>query len=144
MDTPQPLRVHIGKDKPPLILLNNQLLGRLSRFQLYAEVEKALITTHYEVQGCFPNWDPPPDDGMSNASYPLRMSFSHECAQALVTFQGRPIGHLQGVTLDLTPDVKPVIRLFCIKNKLPEEVAKALVDLGVELVIDAIFEDESC
>jgi hypothetical protein len=138
MDTPLPLRIHIGKDKPPLILFNNQLLGRLSQFQLHAVAGDNVINTMYLVTGCYPDWETPPDNAMSNQAYPLRMAFGHTSAEAHITYAGRPIGRINQILLQFTanPDMKPVIRMTIFDHPEYKELLQELLDLNVEVIVE--------
>lgn len=133
MDSLNPLRVHFGKERPPLIIYNNRQLGRLTQFRLHASTELSLIETQYTVGGCYPSWEPPPEDGLSNEAYPLRMSFDHTADKAILTYLGRPIGRILDLLIELTATEKPIIRLST--YSMQSELLEALLDLGVEVII---------
>lgn len=143
MDTPRPLRIHFGLNRPVLILFNNKHLGRLCRFQLHASCEEPLVKTTYEVGGCYPDWENPPDDGMSNKAYPLRMAFSHNINDSVITYKGRPIDFVKDILLVFEADAeppryckKPTIRMTIYEHKNFDELIEELLDLGVEVITE--------
>jgi hypothetical protein len=143
MDTPSPLRIHFGKEKPVLILFNNRQLGRLTEFKLHADANTNIVQTTFDVFGCYPDWEDPPEDGMSNQSYPLRMAFGHTTDKGCITYLGRPIGCVKEVLLHFEASgdrpqfcKKPTIRLTIYDREGHKELIDALVDLGLEIVVE--------
>ena len=136
MDTPQPIRVHISHNiERDLILLNGLPLERLTDFTAHCSTVTSLLTT-FTVVGCFPVQGIAPDDALSNKVFPLRISFGQTADEVSVVFQGRPLGFLSAVYVNLQADPRRrIIRLTT--HKMYKELIEALVDIkGVEVVID--------
>ncbi len=138
---PQPLRIHVGPDVE-LLLFNNQPIGALQCFELDFKPGNAVRST-YECVGCFPYLlTEAPERSLSNKEFPLRIyvgprSDENFLQQELsVWFHSRPLP-VQQAFLRLHGQEKRIIRLT-LTSELPQEVLNALLDLGVEVIVDHV------
>jgi len=138
---PQPLRIHVGPENE-LILFNNQPIGALTCFELDYNPDEIVRST-YECVGCFPYLlAEAPERSLSNKDFPLRIyvgphSDAKFTEQVLnVWFYGRPLA-VQRAFLRLHCDEKRIIRLT-LTTELPQEVLDALLDLGVEVIVNHV------
>lgn len=135
----QPLRIHVGPELE-LILFNNKLIGGLIAFELACAPEN-VVHTKYDCAGCFPFLLPEaPERSLSNQDFPLRIYVGphsdEDFTQQLlnVWFYGRPLP-VQSLYLRLHGQEKRIIRLT-LTTELPQDVFNALLDLGVEVIVE--------
>jgi hypothetical protein len=132
MDTALPLGISVGKTNI-LVLWNGAEVNNLQMFDLCINNNKGPITPTYKTLGPLPTTGAAPSDALSNSVYPLRMHLGS--FDAMLTFQSRPFGGIKLIQLHLETEKKPIIR-FEFATAPPEELVIALVDLGVEVVIE--------
>lgn len=140
----QPLRIHVGTEQE-LLLFNNQPLGGLIAFELDFKPGN-VVYSKYECAGCFPYLlTEAPERSLSNKDFPLRIyvgphSDEKFTEQTLnVWFYGRPLP-VHAARLRLHAQEKRIIRLT-LTTELPQEVLNALLDLGVEVIVDHVTYD---
>lgn len=140
----QPLRIHVGPEEE-LLLFNNQPLGGLISFELDFKQE-SVVHSKYECAGCFPYLlTAAPERSLSNTAFPLRIyvgprsdeSFTQQ--ELNVWFLGRPLPVYQ-LFVQLHAEQKRIIRMY-LTQQLPQEVLDALLNLGVEVVINNASHD---
>jgi hypothetical protein len=124
-------------DNLDLILLNGLRLEQLTEFELHAGVDQPLVT-YYGVIGAFPNkQSDAPENTMSNKAYPLRISVGANADDVLVIYMSRPIGLLKEIYVRLfMHEGKPKRILRLTTYKMPDELRDALLNLGVEVIIE--------
>lgn len=137
----QPLRIHVGPELE-LLLFNNQPIGGLTHFELDFQSAQA-IHTQYACAGCFPFLlAEAPERSLSNAEFPLRIYVGPPSDETFtdqhlnVWFYGRPLPVRQ-ILVQLHADAKRIIRMY-LDTALPSEVLSALLDLGVEVIVDHV------
>lgn len=137
----QPLRIHVGP-KQELLLFNNQPLGGLTSFELDFKPGN-VVYSKYECAGCFPFLlTEAPERSLSNKDFPLRIYVGPHSDETFteqglnVWFYGRPLP-VQAAQLRLHTQEKRIIRLT-LTTELPQEVLEALLDLGVEVIVDHV------
>jgi len=137
----QPLRIHVGPEQE-LLLFNNQPLGGLVSFELDFKPD-AVVYSKYECAGCFPFLlTEAPERSLSNQDFPLRIYVGPHSDETFteqvlnVWFYGRPLP-VQAAQLRLHAKEKRIIRLS-MTAELPKEVLEALLDLGVEVIVDHV------
>ena len=141
MLTAQPLRIHVGPELE-LLLFNNQPLGGLISFELDFK-PRNVIYSKYECAGCFPYLlTEAPERSLSNKDFPLRIYVGPHSDEKFteqilnVWFYGKPLP-VHAAQLRLHAQEKRIIRLT-LTAELPQEVLNALLDLGVEVIVDHV------
>ena len=134
-----PLTVCIGAEEEA-VLYENEIVAGLVDFKLDAH---QIVKTHYVVVNCFPR---PSGQRIQpaklNADYPLRIHVGDDVNQVLVSLHGKPIGSLRDIQVKLSTTQKRIVRLTSY-NPLPEELEVALLDLGVEVIVQPPDSEQS-
>ena len=129
-----PLTILIGPENDEeVVLYEGEVIARVTAFTLDTG---PILTTHFTCANCFPrkSGHSPPKP---LSSYPLRIYADDDIKNLHISYLGRPIGHLSNVHVHLSATAKRIIR-FTSYNPLPEELRQALLDLGVELIVQPL------
>ena len=136
-----PLCIYVGPVEEA-VLYANELVAGLVEFQLKADADNPTIRTSYEVVNCFPR---PSGHGVqdragADEAFPLRIYVGDDVNTISVSFKGRPFSALSGIYVKLSTTQKRIIRITSY-NPFPEELEIALLDLGVELIVEPSKEE---
>lgn len=127
-----PLIVLIGPESDDeLVLYEGEIVARVSSFTLLAD---QILHTHFScAASCFPRKSGHrPTKALS--AYPLRIYANDSVNEMITSYRGRPIGLFSRVHIKLSATEKRIVQ-FTSYNPLPEELRQALLDLGVELIV---------
>lgn len=134
-----PLNILVGPDEEA-VLFNNEIIAGLTSFELTAA---DVVRTSYVCVNCFPR---PSGHRIERAkmdnTYPLHIYVGDDVNEILVSYAGKPIGMLRDVQVKLSTTQKRLVRLTSYVP-LPEELEVALLDLGVEIIVQPPDTEES-
>jgi hypothetical protein len=131
-----PLSVLIGP-KEELVLFNDEIVAGLTFFELDASDR---IRTTFTCTNCFPR--PSGHRVREIGKYPLRIRTGDDIDHAMVTYVGRPISGVRKVFVCLNAAVKRTVRVTTY-TKLPDKLNTALLDLGVEVIVQSPDADQA-
>lgn len=115
------------------VLFENDLIAGLIDFELDTSEPKCVKTT-FVCTNCFPRRSG--HRVSQHDKYPLRIHVGNDPQQVLLTYAGRPISHFRNLYLMLSATRKRIIRITACKP-LPKGLNTALLDLGVEIIVQS-------
>jgi hypothetical protein len=124
-----PLNILLGPDKE-VVLINGEVIAGLTDFELSA---RERIETRYVCVNCFPR--PSGHRVPEPGKYPLHIYVGDNVNDVLVSHVGKPIGMLRDIQVKLSTTQKRIVRLTSY-TPLPEDLEVALLDLGVEVIVE--------
>jgi hypothetical protein len=127
--TKTPLTILIGSDKEA-VLYQNSIVAGLTHFQLCLG---EIVETAFYCANCFPRVS---GHRAALADYPLHIHVGDDINDAVVAYNGRPIGFVKEAFLSLSADAKRIIRLTSYVP-WPDDLKPDLLELGVELIEEA-------
>lgn len=134
-----PLNILLGSDEEA-VLFNNEIVAGLTSFELDAA---KVVKTSYVCVNCFPR---PSGHRIERAkmdsTYPLHIYVGDNVNEMLVSLNGKPIGALREIQVKLSTTQKRLVRLTSYVP-LPEDLEVALLDLGVEIIVQPPDTEES-
>lgn len=127
-----PLEICVGPVEEA-VLYERELVAGLTEFELDAS---NFIKTRFTCVNCFPrrSGHGVQDHALMTKAYPLRIYVGDDVNQIRISLNGRPIGRIRNIQVKLSTTAKRVIRLTS-DISLPEEAERALLDLGVEIIV---------
>lgn len=124
-----PLTILIGPTEEA-ILWEGEIIAGLTDFELDAS---NLVRATYTVRGnCFPR--PSGHKVRSHNEYPLRIHVGDDVNEVVTAHKGRPFGFLRSVYVALKATQKRIVRITSYVP-LPDDLNTALLDLGVEVIV---------
>lgn len=130
-----PLTVLIGPEDE-LVVWEGEALAGLHRFILDtmdSTGSEMPLRTVFTCSGCFPRKS---GQRVTNLiKYPLRIYADDDLQHLRVSYGGRPISHLGGLYISLSATQKRIVRITSY-IPFPEDLRVALLDLGVEIIVE--------
>jgi hypothetical protein len=131
-----PLHVILGPDEE-LVLFNGEIVAGVTHFELNAHTH---VETTFKCVNCFPR--PSGHRVKEPGKYPLHLYVGDNVNEVVVSLDGKPIGMLREIQVKLSTTQKRIVRLTSYVP-LPEELEVALLDLGVEIIVQPPDTEES-
>jgi hypothetical protein len=127
-----PLTILIGPVEEA-VLFENEVIAGLTDFELDAS---KFVRTTFSCCNCFPrrSGHRAPNQEKGIEAYPLRIYVGDDVNEISVNFQGKPISHLGPLYIALGATRKRIVRITSYVP-LPDELNTALLDLGVEVIV---------
>lgn len=128
-----PLIICIGPVEEA-VLYENELVAGLVDFTLDAS---SVVKTSYTVINCFPrpSGHSIQDKAKANEAFPLRIYVGDDINEIRVSLHGKPVGFIRGAQVKLSTTQKRMVRITSY-TPLPKEAEAALLDLGVEIIVE--------
>lgn len=123
-----PLTVLIGPQQE-LVTWEGEVVAGLTAFKLDG---RQVLRTSYSCANCFPR--PSGHRVQDIDRFPLRIYADDDVNHIRVSYEGRPISNLGEVYIELDVDQKRIVRLLSYVP-FPEDLNTALLDLGVEVIV---------
>ena len=128
-----PLHILVGPAEEA-VLYEGQLVAGLKRFELYTRED--VVQTTFECTNCFPRPSGHRLQQDAREEFPLRLYVGDRRDEILVSYDGTAIGHVREIYTALSTQSKRVMRITFAKP-LPDDLHTALLDLGVEVVVQS-------
>lgn len=125
---PLPLSVLLGNAKE-VILFKNGIVAGLLHFELDLT---EYVKTSFVCSNCFPR--PSGHIVHKLEDFPLRIDVGDDRDQTTLTYKGKRLGSITNMYIVLSATDKRIIRLTA-SRELPDELNTALLDLGVEIIV---------
>lgn len=124
-----PLNILLGPDEEA-VLINGEIIANLTEFELTARDK---VETRYVCVNCFPR--PSGHRVKEAASYPLHIYVGDNVNEIVVGYNGKSIGMLRDIQVKLSVAQKRIVRLTSYVP-FPDDLGAALLDLGVEIIVE--------
>jgi hypothetical protein len=131
-----PLHIILGPDEE-LVLVNGEIVAGVTDFELDASTH---VKTTFTCVNCFPR--PSGHRVGEPGKYPLHIYVGDDVNEIVVSLNGKPVGMLREIQVKLSTTQKRIVRITSYVP-LPEELEVALLDLGVEIIVQPPDTEES-